>query len=812
METEPYSIYYENRPLRIAFLVDPNDTHSLIDQIIEYNRDKWGGRFNPIILTDGNTIDEHWWKFLRNYDPDIIFATKNLSDELREKIQIFLTPLRVITVRDEAHPYINIDDEPISILPTRKIVSILSNNFFGDDSTLALFELEEGTSQDIKDFVIRNFGIYPTGQRVPILLKRALESCQTKTFKVKDFESLNEALLDIGDFHHRYIFPSQICSIPNSLKDVEHNYKRDHFEIIIGDSNEDLAYFWNRTLSLRQWVRPRFTHFWASKALMNESAVKSGLISFINRYTGEIGDNSHHKVSLVSLSLEENELKNISALFDDKIHYAKTVAKYSETQIPEFSDRSFFFLRRGLDFFRGKSVEEHLVIEQPDIEEGSMGGQHWVTDFFIQYRPETLKSIFGKDHWWQLPKRNGLLSNLHFFNKPARINEQGMFSILMKRKNTFDPDESTVVVKIPTDDSVFRGLILGESYKNISKDPRETFLSRPFYTIRVSLMGKYLRGVLSLFPDMHAAYRLFEERYIRKMFERMSNMRSTKDKKLIEDTKQQLKKKIDSEVDLTSDEGLSWLADKAIKTSKQIGNSDKSLLFSHFVEEAQDETNEYNKLNPTNQFEVDEDDIKDKLTELIESGILLSGINVNCPRCSDKNWYHINDVKQTVKCAGCGYEFIVPAEQRWSYRLNNMIREAFAEHGTVPVLLVLGQLFMDARSSFMYIPCVDLFTKAEGEEPKLNTDLDISCIVDGKFVIGEVKQSVGLFGQKDFTNMAEIAELLKPDKIIFSSLDKKPNKFVRDEIAKLKTKLASLEIEVEWYPIHDYVFEPSPVR
>ena len=75
MELSPYSIYANNRPFRIAFLVNPDGDGEWFDIIRDYNREKWGGRFNPIILTNGKTIEDSWWKFLRDYDPDIIFSS-----------------------------------------------------------------------------------------------------------------------------------------------------------------------------------------------------------------------------------------------------------------------------------------------------------------------------------------------------------------------------------------------------------------------------------------------------------------------------------------------------------------------------------------------------------------------------------------------------------------------------------------------------------------------------------------------------------------------------------------------------------------
>ena len=90
MVTRPYSIYIDKRPMRIAFLVNPESTSlEVVDQIIDYNRSLWGGRFNPIILTDGHTIDDKWWQFLRDIDPDVINPLVRLGDELIESLRIF---------------------------------------------------------------------------------------------------------------------------------------------------------------------------------------------------------------------------------------------------------------------------------------------------------------------------------------------------------------------------------------------------------------------------------------------------------------------------------------------------------------------------------------------------------------------------------------------------------------------------------------------------------------------------------------------------------------------------------------------------
>lgn len=807
---EPYNIYYENRPLRIAFLVNPDCDQSLLEQIIDYNRSKWGGRYNPIIVTDGNAIDENWWQFLRSYDPDIIYSTLSLSDDIKEKFKIFLTPLYTEIVRDIDNPTINLSNDPISILPSSDIIRSISLDMLDRESTLALFEIDDNVPNIVKTFVERNFGNYKTGNRVPFHQDKAIKSCKTKVFTISDISGLNEMLKELGDFRNKYIFPSQICSEANHVKDVDYDHNRESFEVIIGDSNDDLIYFWNRQLQLRSWLRTKFSQLWLPAELAIEQSLKEGLGAFINRYTGSIG-NQTHLSNFVSYSIESDELKEIKESIQETLFHPRQHNKLNEIQIPNFGETYIpYIIRKGLDFFRANSNEEHIAIPEPRVEESGMGGQHWITDFYIQYRPEINKTIIGKDYWWQFPKRNSVVQSLQVINKPSRVNENHMISSLMKRNSPINQLESTLIIKLPEDTNIFRSLILGESYKNISTDPGEAFSSSPYYNLRVSKMGKPLVGILSLFPDLHGAFRLVEERYVRRIFELMSNKRTEKDTQLLSDIAAKFKQKVDSGIDLTSEEGLEWLAEKSIKISKDIGNKDKALQFKHFVLEAKSETKEYNEANPSNQFKVDDSDLKDKITDLIESGIILVGININCPRCGEKNWIHIDSITQNVLCKSCRYEFTVPAEQGWSYKLNSMVRDAFAEYGTVPVLLVLGQLFMDAKTSFMYIPCSDLIVKGDDDKLEIETDLDVACIVDGQFVIGEIKQSTGGFRQKDFDEMEVVAKKIKPDKIIFSSLEPVSD-LVNQRISGLQEKIKDLEIKVEWYPLPRYMFEASPV-
>ena len=168
MFTRPYSIYIDKRPMRIAFLVDP-DSASLeeVDQIIDYNRSLWGGRFNPIILTDGHTIHDKWWKFLRDVDPDVIKPLVRLDDRLIEKIENFLSPLSIEPFREgeqaNLNTQISTSCEPASINFNSLNTLMFETWYQGlwhEDPVLGIFNLEEMSDDIGRRLILHNFGTY----------------------------------------------------------------------------------------------------------------------------------------------------------------------------------------------------------------------------------------------------------------------------------------------------------------------------------------------------------------------------------------------------------------------------------------------------------------------------------------------------------------------------------------------------------------------------------------------------------------------------------------------------------------------------
>ena len=318
--------------------------------------------------------------------------------------------------------------------------------------------------------------------------------------------------------------------------------------------------------------------------------------------------------------------------------------------------------------------------------------------------------------------------------------------------------------------------------------------------------------MLDRFGGLEQALISLEQPYWRRMFDNLSERAHT-DTERVKEVANKLRKWLrrNNARFLEDDESMMRLAIYVFNLARRLSAPSRDLPFYDFEEHARHEAEEINR-SSLNQREREHSpaDLNRALARLTERGVLLMGIQPRCPSCGYRAWHHLDDARQNIRCGGCGIEYAIPPESDWYYRLNSLVRAALAQHGLLPVVLVLGQMGRSAMStSFLFAPCMDLFETHNG---KPIGDLDIAVILDGKFVIGEIKQSRDRFDQETFRKMEKIARRLLPDTLIFASMDRDPNGLITREIERLSEKLRDLRIAVEWYRLGDHMFEVSLVR
>ena len=908
MFTRPYSIYIDKRPIRIAFLVDPSpDSIKMVDQIIDYNRGLWGGRFNPIILTDGNTIDPKWWQFLRDVDPDIIRPLVPLSTDLIEKFEKFLSPLKIEKFQEN-----NQSDLDIRVRTSIEPASIDANSLdvykdlaiFGEP-VLATFNVEEMDDEIARLFLLHNFGLSAgSGGHgswdafdIPILLETALSRGEVppevhEGFGKKGFPLSREAFskksiqipqkwaiidtennrvhfverrngklfvlpyrqsseVSVGEIKKKIclvtnrrnlrasllklshtgniVYRDQICAFPNTGRELEKT-SLDWFEVIVGDTLQDIVHFWNRPWLLSRSKRKLMKQLWLPTTLATDPIMEDALYEWIDRNTWKKSENPR-TVNFVTFSTENRELEEIAGKFQEKLGAFTHVKHYTEPQIPSLtSEHLSFFLSENplsprdisIEVHRAQGNKELLELTEPNGFSQRYLSGYWMADFYIEFTNDMeenqsrLIRIFSTDSpFWKFPNRNHLTRSM--FDKFSRIKQDGFPSALMRR------GERLLNLRLENPESVVASLFYSNNrFAYEDSDPRVQVATAPYYSFDISDKGKYLQGVLELFGNLTFAYEVFRNPYWRAMFDLLSkNTRAEQGAQ--EFIANKLKKFIDRSEPLTSanQKAIEALAAQTTNLAKTLTLKQEYLPFDEFMQEAETWCNQFveNVRSTGNASERDlmgygfrREDVKKTLSQLTQRNIIQIGVKPRCPGCGMAAWYHIDDIGQQLTCQGCRVPFPLHLELTWYYRLNSLVHAAYVSHGITPVILVLGQLLNKSKISFLFSPNLDLLAAPEdrlSEKLKTIAEVDIACIQDGKFIIGEVKQSISLFTEKDFDAMAEIAERVKPDIVLFSCVDRQqPTQSINNHIEKIRSKLSPLEIDVIWYELEalDYAY------
>jgi len=792
MDTSPYSIYVDKRPLRVAYLISNKSKTDQIDAIIDISQDKWGGRFYQIIRTDGEKIDPEWFQLLMSFDPDIIQSQIKLGDKLVKRIDRFISPYAIVQPRDTQTHNVSLHDEPISVLPTIENTKQVSRAFF-DNPKLVLFDVKS-KNKLVKSFILQNFGVLDN----LVHIDKAVKQNDQLTFTIKSLKDLGKSLDRLSTFD-RFVYPIQLCAMPNTQKGTEHNHLNEMFTVVLGDTVEDRVFAWDRILEVPQWKRTDINTVWLPLSLANDLSIRESLKKWLKRLADPNGSTSGGIVFL-SKSLKKAQIDSLAKGLTEGSFVSRYVRNEKKKKPPEYKPYTgrFFGKTDNMDLFRGTGENEQIVLNEPMVQQGVRSDEHWMADVYIQYRPEVYGGYYiNRDFWWQLPKRNELAQQM--FHKASRINLDRFPSILMKR------GDSRLSIRILDDLSIFSALIVGENRPAYTSDPRTNLVSRPYDDIGRSDKGKYLTGLLGLFRGLPYAAILLQERYWRNMFSLLSNQDPRKDI----NRKTAVTNKVnglDTNL-LRNPAGREYLADYILQVAKDEAAFSKEYDYRRFSDEAEKEVTDYNKTNKQGQTVIlDHDDLKREINNLLELRVLLLGVRPKCPSCGSSYWYHIDDTHQHIECSGCGTTFSLKPEERWYYKLNSLVETAHSRHGLTPVILVLGQLLNDSHSSYLMAPCLDLYEKGN-DRPV--TDLDIVSVKDGRFIIGEVKQSVGLFKKKDFDTMIRVAEKIQPDEVIFASLGDKPNAPVIENLKRAAKRLAPLGINVKWESLPYYFFDPT---
>lgn len=790
-DTDPYLVFTRNRPHRMAFIVDVTKRTAFDDviRLIKASSTKWGGAYFQIIPAQGGTVTGQWVKYMAEYDPDLIYTFDVLSPATIKKITLNSNPYAFMheSRRNDipSHP-----DDPIDALPDSLNTARLWRNPVSKPEILSfdIGEFSVEAPKYIADFVQANFGTLSND----MANSRAIASSNVsiKQAPARNRVQFLESMKFLNEWNRR-IYPIEYSMLPGLVYESPVMRSNDIPTLFIGDTPQDLIFYWNDALQRPDWLSIQRNQAWVSEKFLKDKKLREALRGWIHKFARQRQSNSDvRELRIASTSVPLGTLRKYGKLLAEGHSVICTTEKLKGPKELKYGKH----IAPSVDMESFSVSGDSFTINVPQVEvgQGVMGGQKWMTDIFIERKDHNEYRQPLKKFWLQLPQDNNLALLVTGRTMAGRINRDGIVSVPLNR----DKDTLRLSLQIPDDAQIAENILLGERNSvHYNGDLRKGIERRPFNNVRSSLAGRSLRGAIHLFDGLAGAAQFFEGQFWRDTFMTLAGSNP------LGDTAQAtaLRNKIEKNLKKVSQPVQPKAVDAWVKTVTDYASNLRAMSevkpYLFFTDRLKQEVEEAKKRGDTDKFETVERRLLARLDWLIERGIFSTGLLNRCPHCGLKAWYSIEELKADNNCRGCGYAFTIRAEQKWWYKLNSLISSDGGIYNQIPLILALGELYERSTSSFYYYPPVDVYG-ASGKSPL--TDLDIFAIVDGELVIGEVKNSEKLFSDGDFEKIEKAALRLRPAKVVLAAINEKPTAATTARIEAMNKRLNPKGIKVEW--------------
>jgi|GEM_PF-5280630 len=796
-----YVAHAKSRPLRIAFVVpavsaDPS-SDTILDSIVTASQGLWGGRFNPLVVVDGeNDLASDEWREIEKADPDRVHAFFPLTEPWVERFDQRLFPWAINDESkrwgrsgrppDTAWNSFPIDAPGVAISPS-------PNNLqqFGDRKLLAL-EFGSTCPIEIRRFFHRNYGTYfqyhdaQGNVRRDTGTEKLLLQSNREIFRINDLTSACQALEKFAgslfppNFSNAlaFIAPCEVSSLglgaPFPQAPYTHTYR-----VFVGNHPRDFAAYWNEMRIYGCWQQPYRIALWIPQELISSGEFLGALQKLLFEYSGQHSQGSRH-VQITSETVLPEDLSRVAEILDAGNSRVPTEILASDErrkQIGEYFDQyDVGNVPRSMvstsDAFRFRIMGQSETHAIPKPEVVSVNGS-WAVDLQI----DLADSRSTSSRWWCLPRRSGSYGAPSIFKAPARVNRTHQFSVEVERQvgpmsRNIRPE---IHVHMPSESSVALNLLVGGPRPFNSDDARREQANQRSIVQKwaTSEKGNYLRGLIELFGSFWTAGEFLERRFWREVFLKLAGHEPDKEAKLGQLVADYLVKKLPPTLGVKKEtvQKQSPMIGKGLinRIHNRLNFSDQPLslyelrqfLGDSNTEAAANKITEYRSGNTivdvSTLAPLSDDDLQAGVDRLLALNILRSGAEIRCRNCGIPTWVHVDQLRQRNECAGCGFEHAVASTIEWKFRLNTLAQRCVSQN-VLAVLQALVQIADNAYHSFFYVPNVDLVLLGLATP----CELDIICVVDGKLVIGEVKD--GDFDESDFERLAQIAELLRPDR------------------------------------------------
>lgn len=779
------SVKHRVRPVRIAYIFQEEEhekAHEILDAIFEHCYSRWGGRRSLIVPIKNNTIDPRYIDWLEDSDPDVIFSYSELSEAVVNEIDKRVFPALFIHNKEKDGPH-GIDQRSgvttvssLSLLPESK-----STNAEILPYLLCSFWRWKKERLITDSFGVANYPQYANGLFTPITLVpekleryERIEGEQEKdVYGLFNRLSLNPGVLTL----------SQLSGKDSNTAKIGRTRWSNSLQMIVGSSIQDRLSFWNAIHLIEE------SRFFDLPALripeeyIEDQSFIEVFAQFLNKWSSRFpGAYSQRNITVRSSSVSEDRLKSFSEKIRIQKYYENIYVQEFAPPFPEERREKEYYFSGYPNVNRINENPSLILPEEPNhfryiatqfanLKEGA-----YAVDVSIE-RYKNHSNVINRPHWWQLPKRAEIV---RLFDC-SRICDDGTLTFIhshFKNQSLFQNySPNQIKISFPKDDTLFRIIFQKERlYKN--HDCRYKKLELHIAEVVLSEHGRALQGVLSLFKGLNPAYKVISNRFWREVIESQYSFDKIKeDKEYRSIIQQKLQEEFGKEFSISSDEQWERFAKNIIHKMYHLPKPDKAITYKKLWDKRNRDFRKFLEEQPGHGFNklgsihAIKNDFESALKDLVELGIFFQGTTWKCRKCGNQNWVSVDSLRLKNNCSVCNYEHQVNVQNlEWQFLLNDRVGEALYKSAVITELWTLGSLLESARESFYFVPPSNLFRKFQDSEPI--GEIDLICIQDGDFIIGEAKYSASGFSETCCDNLIEYAKRVEPKFLLLSFIEK----------------------------------------
>ena len=784
--------------MQVCYVVPDDAPAAMLDAVFAECYRRWGGRETLIIPVHDGAIEERYWGWARALDPDVVYSFAPLDIALLDRIDRELMPSAVeLHHRHDDRFDVHFREAPEPLHALSLLPFLALNRSWGPPRSLELLTAYQGVPDP---FVADSFGIADFGpgwaqaedvlKYVETLALGDRTGDRMRSAATTDIADATALLPRLAAFAPESLTMAQVCGLGYDQHRVALEPAWDVYNIIVGDAPIDRIAFWNARIGCDPYLRKYVIALRVPDERLDDTAFRAALIDFVAQTNYPRAQNAPARVVIRSSSVAAERLQMLVEPF---LH------RNTHAQVEVFTDPAACAPTRQSRWAPAPTTHTGRYAESPLVLRPAPPAhlRLWpVRRAMLTAGAWANRLTFNRDD-----ARNGTSGRLRIARR-----WQALFSIVTdvnaKVAHAGDlcllitDDQKPVTLTFAESDARAIRALFPEYYFRTTTEPRVALhRERPRIRVQTSSAGRQLLGFLKKMGSLETAFAFIDDEFWRAVFDDFAGPLGGAREDELAQHAQRLRARLRGKTTFTTEDDLRLLAGELVRMAPQVRMPRTRQPFSWFVERyrlhgGDDVARILAGENPEATLR---DRVSDELTALTSRAVLYAGYTWTCESCSNANFVTVDRLAAQLPCAVCAYDHAVAAQFEFRYLMDETIVRGMRERGLRSVVWALGILQATAQDAFQFSPPLDLFRDGTTE---LFTDLDIACVVDGRLVIGEAKDSGRQFTTAKSDQLIEAARLLHPDAIVLACPDPMAIDRVNAQATFIRDALANARIDV----------------